>query len=120
MLGLAAGDALGAAVEYRVPGSFTPLGDLLGGGPFEMPRGGWTDDTAMALCLAESLLERGEFDAADQVVRYRRWQREGYLSSTGQCVGITATVARALATAQWSGKPFAGSHDPARNEAEDA
>lgn len=116
LLGLAAGDALGAAVQYRVPGSFTPLGDLLGGGPFEMPRGGWTDDTAMALCLAESLVERGEFDAADQVARYRRWQREGYLSSTGQCVGITATVARALATAQWSGKPFAGSHDPARND----
>ena len=116
MLGLAVGDALGAAVQYRTPGSFTPLGDLLGGGPFEMPRGGWTDETAMALCLAESLVECGEFDAADQVARYRRWQREGHPSSTGQCVGITATVARALAAAQWSGKPFAGSHDPARND----
>ena len=116
MLGLAAGDALGAAVQYCAPGSFAPLGDLLGGGPFEMPRGGWTDETAMALCLAESLIERGGFDAADQVARYVRWQREGYLSSTGHCVGITATVARALATAQWSGKRFAGSHDPARND----
>src|SRR5882672_736252 len=114
MLGLAVGDALGAAVQYRAPGSFTPLGDMLGGGPFEMPRGGWTDDTAMALCLAESLVECGDFDPSDQMARYRLWQREGHLSSTGQCVGITATVARAVAASQWSGKPFAGSHDPAR------
>jgi ADP-ribosylglycohydrolase len=114
MLGLAVGDALGASVQFRAPGSFPPLGDLLGGGPFEMPRGGWTDETAMALCLAESLVECEEFDPADQMARYRLWQREGHLSSTGQCVGITATVARALAASQWSGKPFAGSHDPAR------
>ena len=118
MLGLAVGDALGASVQYRAPGSFTPLGDMLGGGPFEMPRGGWTDDTAMALCLAESLVERGEFDPGDQITRYRLWQREGHLSSTGQCVGITAVVAQALATAKWSGKPFAGSHDPARLDKE--
>ncbi len=114
MLGLAVGDALGASVQYRAPGSFTPLGDMLGGGPFEMPRGGWTDDTAMALCLAESLVERGDFDPADQATRYRLWQREGHLTSTGQCIGITAAVAQALATSKWSGKPFAGSHDPAR------
>ena len=114
LLGLAVGDALGAAVQFRAPGTFTPLGDLLGGGPFEMPRGGWTDDTAMALCLAESLVECEAFDVTDQVARYRLWQRKGRLSSTGACVGITATVARALAASQWSGKPFSGSHDPAR------
>jgi len=47
------------------------LTDLTGGGPFELPRGGWTDDTAMALCLAESLVECHGFNAADQVARYR-------------------------------------------------
>jgi ADP-ribosylglycohydrolase len=118
MLGLAVGDALGASVQYRAPGSFTPLGDMLGGGPFEMPRGGWTDDTAMALCVAESLVECRKFDPADQITRYRLWQREGHLTSTGQCIGITAVVAQALATAKWSGKPFAGSHDPTRMDKE--
>ncbi len=97
LLGLAVGDALAAATQYRRPGSFTPVGDLLGGGPFDLPRGGWSDDTAMALCLAESLLERDGFDARDQVERYRRWQKDGYLSATGQCLGITASTARALA-----------------------
>jgi ADP-ribosyl-[dinitrogen reductase] hydrolase len=112
LLGLAVGDALAAHTQFRKPGSFAAVGDLLGGGPFDVPRGAWTDDTAMALLLAESLLEREGFDAHDQVARYARWQREGYGSATGQCVGITASVARALATAQYKRQPFAGSHDP--------
>jgi ADP-ribosyl-[dinitrogen reductase] hydrolase len=110
--GLAIGDALAAATQYRRPGSFAAVGDLLGGGPFELPRGAWSDDTAMSLCLAESLVETGGFDSRDQVARYTRWQREGYLSATGQCLGITASTAQALAAAQWRAQPYAGSHDP--------
>ena len=86
------------------PGTFAAVGDLLGGGPFDLPRGAWSDDTAMALCLAESLVERGAFDAPDQLKRYTRWQREGYRSATGQCLGITAATARALAAAEWRGQ----------------
>lgn len=112
LLGLATGDAVAAATQYRRPGRFTPVGDMLGGGPFDLPRGGWSDDTAMALCLAESLIERQGFDARDQVTRYRRWQQEGYLSATGQCLGITAGTARALALAQWRRQVFSGPHDP--------
>jgi len=118
LLGLAIGDALGASVQFRRPGSFSPVTDLQGGGPFDLPRGAWTDDTAMALCLAESLLECQGFDAGDQVQRYQGWQREGHLTSTGQCLGITASVSKALASAQWRGKSFAGSHDPSRIDKE--
>ncbi len=112
LVGAAVGDAVAVATQYRRPGKFTPVGDMLGGGPFELPRGAYSDDTAMALCLAESLLERDGFDAPDQVQRYRRWQQEGYLAATGQCVGITAGTARALARAQWRRQVFSGSHDP--------
>jgi ADP-ribosylglycohydrolase len=112
LLGLAIGDALAAATQYRRPGRFAPVGDLLGGGPFDLPRGGWSDDTAMALLLAESLLESNGFDPRDQVARYTRWQREGHLSATGQCLGITAGTARALGRAQWRRQVFPGSHDP--------
>ena len=96
-LGLASGDALAAGTQFRRAGSFTPVGDLLGGGPFDLPRGAWSDDTAMALCLAESLLECRGCDIADQRARYARWQREGHLSATGQCLGISADMARAIA-----------------------
>jgi len=112
--GLAVGDACGQAAAHRRPGTFAPLGDMIGGGPYDLPRGAWGDRTAMALALADSLVEKGQSDPADQVARYLRWQREGRLSSTGQCVGISAETARALAQAQWTGQPMAGSHDPSR------
>ena len=118
MLGLAVGDALGASVQYKKPGSFPSFGDMLGGGPFDLPRGAWSDDTAMALCLAESLVEKEAFDPRDQVERYIRWQQEGYLSATGQAVGITAGTAKALAQAKWRRQMYSGSHDPGQLDPE--
>ena len=118
MVGLAVGDALAAATQYRRPGSFAPVGDLLGGGPFDLPRGAWSDDTAMALCLAESLAECAGFDATDQLERYSRWQRAGYLSATGQCLGVTAATARALAAAPWRAPPLASAQVMAALDAE--
>jgi ADP-ribosylglycohydrolase len=97
LLGLACGDALGATLQFRKPGSFVPVHDLKGGGPWLLPQGAWTDDTAMSVCVAESLLAHEGCDTADQLQRYRRWQESGEYSSTGQCVGITGAVAAALA-----------------------
>ncbi len=88
LLGLAAGDAVGAAVEFSPPGTFPPLTDMVGGGPFGLRPGEWTDDTSMALCLAESLVEAGGFDPVDQLDRYVSWWKEGHLSSTGRCFDI--------------------------------
>ncbi|HSP54708.1 MAG TPA: ADP-ribosylglycohydrolase family protein, partial [Dehalococcoidia bacterium] len=96
MLGLAAGDALGTTLEFSPPGSFEPVSDIVGGGPFRLAPGEWTDDTSMALCLAESLVERNGFDPVDQLGRYVRWYREGHLSSNGRCFDIGNTTAEAL------------------------
>jgi ADP-ribosyl-[dinitrogen reductase] hydrolase len=97
LIGLATGDALGTTNEFRAPGTFNPISDMMGGGQFELPPGCWTDDTSMALCLAESLIARRDLDPADQLTRYLRWYREGYLSSTGTCFDIGHTTRRALA-----------------------
>ena len=105
LLGLAAGDAVGTTVEFRAPGSFVPLTDMAGGGPFGLPPGGWTDDTAMAACLAESLVETGAVDPADQLRRYLRWYREGHLSSTGRCFDIGGTTRAALERFEATGDP---------------
>ena len=115
LLGLAVGDALGTTLEFKAPGTFAPLTDMVGGGPFALRAGQWTDDTSMALCLAESLLECRGFDARDQMRRYVRWWREGHLSSTGRCFDIGVTVAAALRHFLAGGEgadPFAGSTDP--------
>jgi ADP-ribosylglycohydrolase len=109
---LAVGDAVGTTVEFRSPGSFEPLTDMIGGGPFGLKPGQWTDDTSMALCLADSLLSCGGFDAADQMNRYVRWMNEGYLSSNGVCFDIGNTVRGALNRYLKSGEPFSGPTDP--------
>ena len=112
LLGLAVGDAVGTTVEFRPRGSFEPLTDMVGGGPFGLKPGQWTDDTSMALCLAESLLTRSGFDARDQMGRYLNWWKWGYLSSTGTCFDIGATVLSALERFESSGEPYSGSLDP--------
>jgi ADP-ribosyl-[dinitrogen reductase] hydrolase len=108
LLGLAVGDALGTTLEFKAPGTFTPITDMIGGGPFNLSPGQWTDDTSMAMCLAESLLERKGFDAEDQMRRYVRWWREGYWSSTGACFDIGDTVRASLSAFERTGNPFSG------------
>lgn len=109
LIGLAVGDAVGTTVEFVRPGSFPPVTDMTGGGPFRLQAGDWTDDTSMALCLADSLVERRGFDPRDQMTRYVRWWREGYLSSTDTCFDIGNTVSAALRAFEKSGEPFSGS-----------
>lgn len=108
LLGLACGDALGTTVEFRPPGSFQPVFDITGGGPFRLQPGQWTDDTSMALCLADSLISCDGFDAKDQMERYVRWWKEGYLSSTGSCFDIGNTVKESLERFIQTGDPYSG------------
>ena len=112
LLGLAAGDALGTTLEFRSPGSFEPIDDMVGGGPFRLQPGQWTDDTSMALCLAASLIETGGFDPRDQMERYVRWYRDGYLSATGVCFDIGNTVSSSLSAFMRTGEPYSGPVDP--------
>lgn len=112
LMGLAVGDAMGTTVEFKSPGSFSPVTDMSGGGPFGLEPGQWTDDTSMALCLAESLVRCKGFDAEDQMERYLRWRDEGYMSSNGSCFDIGNTVSAALSKYQQTGDPFAGSESP--------
>ncbi len=113
LIGLACGDAVGTTVEFMAPGSFPEMTDMVGGGPFELKPGQWTDDTSMALCLCESLLYCNGFDATDQMNRYCNWWHHGYLSSTGECFDIGNATQNALNRYLQSGEPFSGSASPA-------
>jgi ADP-ribosyl-[dinitrogen reductase] hydrolase len=112
LLVLAAGDALGTTLEFKRPGTFEPISEMVGGGPFRLRPGEWTDDTSMALCLAESLIECEDFDPIDQLRRYVRWYREGHNSSTGHCFDIGNTVRAALHRFERTGEPWCGSTNP--------
>lgn len=112
LLGLASGDALGTTLEFRSPGSFTPITEMVGGGLFHLRPGEWTDDTAMALCLAESLVECNGFAASDQMQRYVEWMRRGKFSVKGYCFDIGGTTRSALQHFEQTGVAYAGSTDP--------
>jgi len=80
LLGLAAGDALGAALEWLSPEQITAryggsLRDMVASGMWAM--GEWTDDTAMMLALGQSLSDRGGYDEDDLFARYAVWIRSG-------------------------------------------
>lgn len=112
LLGLAAGDALGTTLEFKPPGTFEPISDMVGGGPFGLQPGEWTDDTSMALCLAESLIEKQGFDADDQMQRYVRWYRRGHYSVKDHCFDIGNATRTSLERYEAKGDPFSGSMDP--------
>ena len=81
---------------------------MMGGGPFNLNPGEWTDDTSMALCLAESLISKGEFNPVDQLERYLRWYEEGYLSSNGVCFDTGTTTLSALTQFKKTRDAFCG------------
>lgn len=104
LLGLAIGDALGAAVEFKKPGTFAPVTGYRAGGPHGLAAGEWTDDTSMALALADSIASVG-WDLHDQATRYVRWMRKGEYSVNGRCFDIGCTTGTALVTFERSGDP---------------
>jgi ADP-ribosylglycohydrolase len=95
LIGMAVGDALGAAIEFQPLGSFEPVTGFRGGGPHRLEPGEWTDDTSMALALADSIASVG-WDLDDQARRYLQWWREGKYSVTGSCFDIGSTTVAAL------------------------
>ena len=92
---MAVGDALGTTLEFKPPGTFAPIDDIKGGGPFHLKPGEWTDDTSMALCLAESLIESKGFDALDQMRRYCRWRMKATWESNRYAVRLRLQPKRA-------------------------
>lgn len=111
LLGLAIGDALGTTLEFAPRDTYRPLTDMVGGGPFKLKPGQWTDDTSMALCLADSLLACHRHEPLDQLARYQRWYRQGENSVTGHCFDIGGTVRGALNRHAQSGDPYPGCED---------
>jgi len=78
VVGSAVGDALGAPFEFGPQGAFSARFPVPGAGGEMCGGGGWdpgeaTDDTQMAVLVAESLLERGGPDLPDIFARFQRW-----------------------------------------------
>ncbi|KAH3758434.1 ADP-ribosylglycohydrolase family protein [Pelomyxa schiedti] len=111
LVGLAVGDALGTTNEFQHPGSFSPLVDIVGGGCFKLLPGQFTDDTSMALCLAESIIElNGTCDITDQCRRYCEWNDHSHLSSNGRRFDIGSTCLTSIQKFQATGELASPEH----------
>lgn len=112
LIGLAAGDALGTTLEFSLRDSGPRVTGMVGGGPFDLAPGEWTDDTSMALCLAESILARGAIDPEDLMRRFTAWRQDGDNSVTGVCFDVGITTSAALQRFLDTGNPLSGGADP--------
>ena len=112
LLGLAVGDALGTTLEFSRRDTLPHHTEMTDGGPFNLKPGQWTDDTSMALALAESLLHAPGFDPSDLMTRFVSWRKTGAYSCTGTCFDVGIATQQALNRFIRSGDPFAGSTDP--------
>ncbi|RZK00368.1 MAG: hypothetical protein EOO76_13120 [Novosphingobium sp.] len=112
MIGLAVGDAVGTTLEFKPRDQAPRLVDMVGGGPFRLKPGQWTDDTSMALALMDSLLTNERLDEGDLLTRFVDWHENGTYSSAGRCFDIGITTRGALARWKTSGDSFAGSTNP--------
>jgi len=83
-----------------------------GGGPFNLAPGEWTDDTSMALALADSLLSCHGLEPQDLAERFCLWRYEGGYSHNGRCFDVGNTVSHALQEFRRTGNPISGSSDP--------
>jgi ADP-ribosyl-[dinitrogen reductase] hydrolase len=112
LLGLAIGDAIGTTLEFRARDTYEALTDMVGGGPFNLKVGEWTDDTAMALALSDSLEACEGLDEQDLLGRFVNWWRWGIYSCTGECFDIGITTRQALVRWQSAKDPHCGSIHP--------
>ena len=88
LLGLAIGDAVGTTLEFKPRDTYEPLTDMIGGGPFGLKPGQWTDDTAMALALTDSLMSKGDLDEQDILRHFVDWSDHGKRPQrVSRCVG---------------------------------
>lgn len=112
LVGLAVGDAVGTTLEFKPKPSHPILTDMVGGGPFKLKPGQWTDDTAMALALGDWLVNDRDLDPADLISRFVRWFENGEYSCTGTCFDIGNATRAALDRFIDSGEALAGSTNP--------
>ena len=94
-VGLAVGDAVGTTLEFKKRDS-EYVHDMLGGGPFQLNPGEWTDDTSMALCVAETYLSEKRMHTEVLRQYLLNWYLKGENSSNGRCFDIGNTTRFAL------------------------
>ena len=111
-MGLFIGDAIGAPLEFTKPNLGAPVSTMIGGGVHGVAPGEWTDDGAMALCIADAYINKGEFCASTIQKNFRDWRNTGKFGTRDHCFDVGITVTGALDRVKLIEHPYTGSTDP--------
>lgn len=109
-MGLFIGDALGAPLEFTKPQGALPTTEMVGGGWLNTAPGEWTDDGAMAMCIASSYLHYKRFYPENIFSNFKSWKNTGKYGTRNYCFDIGRTTAAAIGRAT-SACPYGGSSD---------
>ena len=112
LVALAAGDALGAGYEFGAPLPDGAEVTMKGGGPFGFAPAEWTDDTSMAIPIAQALLEAasdaGSSSPAALTMIVRAWTAwAAEAKDVGAQTSSVIAAARRLASAAGRSKVHA-------------
>ena len=95
LFGVATGDALGVPVEFedRKDLKENPVTEMQEYGTYDEPKGTWSDDTSLTLCLAESIAEG--LDLQKLANKFIAWKNDNYWTPNGWVfdIGIGTRIA---------------------------
>ena len=96
LFGIAVGDALGVPVEFnsREKMRKKPVTDMIGYGTYYQPPGTWSDDSSLAFCVAEALIDDNILYRMGQ--NFVKWAYESYWTPHGEVFDIGITTRKAI------------------------
>ncbi len=94
--GLVVGDALGVPVEFKSRDYLkqNPLIGMIGFGTYNQPAGTWSDDSSLALCLAEELSKKLNLENIGN--SFVKWYYENHWTPHGQVFDIGISTREAI------------------------
>ena len=98
IIGLAVGDAMGVPLEFCIREKLMahPTTEMIGYGSHDVPKGSWSDDTSMTLCLIDAINSSGKINPDDIATNFVRWAENAEFTPTGRRFDIGRTCMRAI------------------------
>ena len=94
--GLIVGDCLGSPIQFTQKDNHPHVTEMLPCVYFNTPPGYWTDDSSMALCIMESVVDKGGYDLQDIARNFVRWYNDGFCSSLPYAFDIGGATSYAI------------------------
>ena len=96
LLGLIVADALGVPAEFQTREELdaNPVTNMREYGTYNQPKGSWSDDSSLTLCLADSLTKG--FDLKDMAQQFINWKTKAHWTPHEEVFDIGITTSESI------------------------